>query len=244
MIDFSDTAALVRADLIASQNRAWQRIGAAGAWWPAEMRRAIAAEVRVANDCELCTRRKAALSPYTENGAHNGLGALSEALVEIIHRIVSDPGRLTRSWYDSVVGADVSPAQYVETLGVIATVIVIDTFARAVGSERPPLPDAQGGEPSRYTPEGARDLGAWVPMLAFEGHGAAESDLFANSAISNIRASLTLVPDEARNFNGLVNHHYMARPTPPDFFATERSITHPQTELLAARVSALNGCFY
>lgn len=243
-IDHSNTGAVVRADLVAAQNRAWQRIGTPGTWWPAATRLAIAAEARVANACRLCARRKAALSPYSEDGVHDGHGNLPTAVTEIVHRIVTDPGRLTQSWHESVIGGDLNPAQYVEMVSVVATVVMIDTFARAVGAEPPPLPDMQTGDPTHYTPDGACDLGAWVPMLGFDGHGAAESDLFANGAISNIRASLTLVPDEARNFNDLVNHHYAARPTPPDFFATERSITHPQIELLAARVSALNGCFY
>ena len=197
-IDYSATDAEVRPDLVAAHDRAWQRIGRPGTWWPAETRLAIAAEARVAADCGLCRRRKAALSPYTDDGSHDGLGKLPDTVVEVIHRIVTDPGRLTRHWHEQVIGDELNAAEYVETVGVVATVVMIDTYARAVGLEPPPLPATQAGQPPRYRPDGVGDLGAWVPMIGFDDHQPAEHDLFANGPISNIRASLSSVPDEAR----------------------------------------------
>ena len=242
VIGYDNTA--VRDDLVAVHNRAWKRLGSPGTWWPANQRLAIAAEVRKARDCALCQRRKEALSPYSIDEKHESSAELPSALIEVIHRVVTDPGRLTRRWYDDVIASGLSEAHYVETVGVIATVVMIDTYAWGVGQELPALPNAARGDPSHYVPDGADDLGAWVSMIGFDSHQPPEEDLFANGPIANIRASLSLVPDEARNFNDLVDHHYTWRPTPDDFYATQRSISQAQTELLAARVSALNGCFY
>ena len=242
VIGYHNTA--VRDDLVAVHNRAWKRLGSPGTWWPAHQRSAIAAEVRKARDCALCQRRKEALSPYSIDEKHESSVESPSALIEVIHRVVTDPGRLTRRWYDDVIGSGLSEAHYVETVGVIATVVMIDTYAWGVGQELPRLPNAARGDPSHYVPDGADDLGAWVSMIGLDSHQPLEKDLFANGPIANIRASLTLVPDEARNFNDLVDHHDTRRPTPDDFYATQRSISQAQTELLAARVSALNGCFY
>ncbi|MDA0261517.1 MAG: alkylhydroperoxidase-related (seleno)protein [Proteobacteria bacterium] len=245
-IDLATVGMSIRDDLAATRDRAWQRLGHAGTWWSGDERVAIAAEVRAVSDCELCGRRKAALSPYSIDGTHTHLGRLTAIHVDMIHRIVSDPGRLTRQWYEGIVGGrdGLSEGQYAETVGVIATVVMIDTFARGVGFALPGLPEPLSGEPSHYRPNGADERGAWLPLISFADHQPAESDLFAGKPIANIRASLSIVPDEARAFNDLVNHHYMPRPIPDDFFQTQRSITRAQTELLAARVSALNGCFY
>jgi hypothetical protein len=242
VIGYDNTA--VRDDLIAVHNRAWERLGSPGTWWPARKRVAIAAEVRRVRDCSLCQRRKEALSPYSIEGEHESSAELPSAVIEVVHRIVSDPGRLTRRWYDGVIGSGLSEAHYVEIVGVIATIVMIDTYARGIGQEPPTLPAAERGDPSNYMPDGVGELGAWVYMIRFEDHQPPESDLFPNGPIANIRASLSLVPGEARNFNDLVDHHYAWRPTPDDFYSTQRSISQAQTKLLAARVSALNGCFY
>lgn len=56
------------------------------------------------------------------------MGVLPEVLVEQIHRIVTDPSRLTRKWHDGLIEAGLTPEKYVETLGCMATTIAVDTF--------------------------------------------------------------------------------------------------------------------
>src|SRR5229473_830517 len=101
MIDISYATASVpvREDLLAAHRRAWQRLAQAGNWWTGAERVAIAAEVRHAWQCSLCKARKAALSPYTIAGTHDYVSTLSESAVEVIHRVVTDPGRLTQAWF-------------------------------------------------------------------------------------------------------------------------------------------------
>ena len=117
------------------------------------------------NACS-CKRRKEALSPSSVSGRHESLGQLPERIVEQIHAIVSDPGRLTRKWFEAVLASGTSDAEYVEIVGVMATVVSIDTFCRAIGVPAHPLPQPEAGAPHRRRPKTAHQRGeAWVPMI-------------------------------------------------------------------------------
>lgn len=234
----------VREDLAAAHRRAWERIARPGTWWTGEERVAMAAETRSACGCALCRESKAALSPFAVKGVHGSLGALPAPVVEVIHRLRNDPGRLTKAWYDGVV-ADIGDAPYVEIVGVVITVVGVDVFARAIGVEPRPLPTPVAGEPSRVRPAAAKPSGAWVPMIAVEDAVGPEADLYGTKAfVPNVRRALSLVPDEVRGFFGdLGSAHYFSIDEMMDIMK-ERAISRAQIELIAARVSALNQCFY
>lgn len=228
----------VRGDLTAAHQRAWQHLSHPGTWWTGEQRVAIAAETRKAQSCSLCQKRKAAVSPSAIEGGHDSLAALPESLVDVIHRIRTDPGRLTQRWYQQVLASGVSDAAYVEIVSVAATVVAVDTFARGLGIPAPALPDPVGGQPSHARPESAKLDVAWVPMIG------AEADLYGTGAfIPNIGRALSLVPAEAHAFFDLSAAHYFSLDDLMDV-TKGRAISRPQIELIAARVSALNQCFY
>jgi len=233
----------IRDDLTAAHSRVWERLGSPGTWFDATTRVEVAAELRNARHCTLCRRRKEAVSPYTLDGLHDGLGTLPESRVEIIHRIVTDPGRLTQSWYRRMLATGISEEEYVELVGLIAHVTVLDSFARAVGMSAQPLPEPKPGAPTRYRPAEARQHEHWVPTIAFEDHGPNEADMFPVKP-ANIRLAMTLVPAEARSFFDLSANQYLAGPKMFDFGHEFRAITHRQIELLAGRISALNQCHY
>jgi alkylhydroperoxidase family enzyme len=233
----------IRQDLVAAHERVWERLGRAGTWLDGATRIAVAEETRKAPSCSLCARRKAALSPYGNDGEHDSLALLPRVWVEAIHRIVSDPGRLVQSWYRSTISAGIEETQYVEMVSVIAHVVALDTFALALGVERRALSVPQPGAPSRYRPGKVRHTDAWVPTLGWGDADPEEADL-VSGPVSNIRRALTLVPDEARSFFDLAAHQYLSGPQMFDFSREYRAITHVQIELLAARVSALNQCTY
>src|SRR5215471_18223222 len=94
--------------------RAWGRIGCPGTWWDGAQRVAIAAETRHAPACALCHQRKEALSP----AAIGGRLALPDAVVEVVHRVRTDPSRLSKSWFRGVIAGGVSEEQYVETVSI------------------------------------------------------------------------------------------------------------------------------
>ena len=209
LISYSNAPIPVRDDIVAAHERAWNRIARAGAWFDGKTRLAIAAETRHAANCALCARRKESVSPYGIAGQHDTLGALPERLVEQIHRIVTDPGRLTRGWFDSLMASGTPDTEYVETVGVVATVVAIDTFCRAIGVPLHPLPAPQNGAPHQRRPRTARQRGeAWVAMIHpkdLEGElDSAEEQSLASywgGVPANIRRALSLVPEEMRESN-------------------------------------------
>jgi hypothetical protein len=242
----------VRPDLVEAHNVAWSRIARAGAWFDGATRVAIAAESRNALQCSLCRQRKNALSPYSIDGQHDSLDVLPERLVDPIHRIVTDPGRLTRAWFDRVIASGVSDAEYVETVGVAVTTVSIDTFCRAIGAPLNPLPEPVAGEPHRRRPRTAHQRGeAWVPLIHpkdLEGElDTPEEKVLAGywrGTFANIRRALSLVPEEAYAWFMLAEIQYLPGRWMRDFSREFRAITHAQIELIAGRVSVLNGCFY
>src|SRR5262249_52478047 len=135
----------IRADLAAAHRRARDHLARPGTWWSGAERVALMAEARNAPQCKLCRVRKEALSPAVISGAHDSLGELSDIAVEVVHRIRTDPGRLTRGWFDDVIRAGLSPEQYVEIVSVVAHTVALDTFARGVGLAGLPLPRPSDG---------------------------------------------------------------------------------------------------
>lgn len=252
MINYTNTPVAVRDDIIDAHREAWRRIARAGTWLDGATRVAIAAEVRHAAGCALCKRRKEALSPYSIAGHHNSLGQLPERVVEQIHRIVSDPGRLTRHWFEGILASGTSDVEYVEIVGVIVTVVSIDTFCRAIGVPAHRLPQPEAGEPFRRRPRTAYQRGeAWVPMIHpkdLEGEVDTEEERalarYWGGVLANIRRALSLVPEEALAWFKLVETQYLPGKWMRDFDREYRAITHAQIELIAGRVSVLNQCFY
>ena len=241
--DYRDAPVPVREDIAAAHNRAWRRIARPGTWHSGEVRVRIAAETRNAKACRLCAARKEALSPYGVEGEHDCLGGLSDATVEAVHRIATDPGRLTRKWYENLLADGLTAEQYVETVGVVCTTISVDTFARAMGMEPLLLPVPAAGEPIRVRPASAGQGAAWVPWILPDRAAEDEMDLFS-PIHANIHRAMSLVPAEARGFFDLVETQYLPHRQMRDFANEFRAITHSQIELLAGRISAINQCVY
>ncbi len=241
---FPDAAAPIRADILAAHARARAWIAAPGNWLTGAERVAIAAETRHALGCRLCAARRRALSPEAVTGRHDGPGALDPALVEIVHRIVTDPARLTRRWFEARQAEGVDDARYVETVGVTAVTVSLDTFARSMGLPPRRLPEPEQGEPSGYRPVAARMEEAWVPLIVHGEESGAEADLYSGSRGAYILMALTLVPGAKRAFFDLVETQYLPGRWMREFDVEHRAISHAQIEFLAARISALNQCVY
>ena len=86
-------------------------------------------------------------------------------MIEVVHRVRNDPGRLSERWFRDLIGAGFSEEQYVETVSIVAHVVAIDTMARGLGLDALPLPEPKPGLSSHYRPVGAKPGGAWVPWL-------------------------------------------------------------------------------
>src|SRR5262245_43319546 len=181
-LDYSAAGVPVRDDLRAAHDALWEHVRAPGTWWSGAERVAIVAESRTALQCALCRSRKVALSPNAVAGRHDAHGVLPEAAVEVIHRLRTDPGRLSRAWYEQIRTAGLSEGHYVELVALVAMTAGVDTFARALGIAAFALPTPEPGEPSRARPAGAKPNGAWVPALAAADAQGSEADLYGGAA--------------------------------------------------------------
>lgn len=215
--------------LTAPRDAAYAEVARAGDWLTAAERVAVWREVRDAATNELDRRRAESLSPNAVQGRHPASGPLSAVDVEVVHRIAIDPGRLTRSWAEAAM-AEIGEERYTELVGVTAIVTVLDTFARAMGWPAPELPDPVAGEPTRERPEGMGDTGAWVSQVV-------------EKTRANVTRTLTLVPVTNGTWRTLVDSHYTRG---PQFFdlAWSRPLSRPQVELVAARTTVAQQCFY
>lgn len=241
---FAGSELAVRGDLIDAHERAWAAIAAPGTWLTGARRVAVAAEIRRARSCAHCARILAALSPNGVAGAHESLGQLGAAEIELIHRVVGDPGRLSEKWSQDVLARGLAEGEYVEIVGLIAMVMMLDTFTRALGTRERALPAPLAGEPTRHRPAGAKKKAAWLPITEPEDATEADGPMYPNPKAGYIYRGLSLVPQSLRDYWALANCHYLPGPVIYKFDQCIRAIRRPQVEIIAARVSAMHQCVY
>lgn len=227
----------IRNDLIAAHERAWAAIAAPGTWLTGAERVAVAGEIRRAHACELCRRIKAALSP-------NSVGVHETARMELIHRVVNDPGRLSEKWALSVIARGLTDGEYIEIVGLVAMVMMMDTFRLALGLPPRELPEPKPGEPTRYRPSGGRKQAAWLPLVEPQDATEADGPMYPTPRAGYIYRGLSLVPQSLRDYWALASCHYLPGEYVYQFDKSIRALTRPQMEIVAARVSALHQCVY
>lgn len=236
----------MRTDLTEAVETAWRALGRPGVWWTGRERLDILSEARAARQCTLCRLRKSALSPHAVAGRHAAATSLRPDAIEAIHRIVSDPGRLSEAWYRRTTGTGLGDEAYVELLSVVAITTAVDTFDRACGAPVRALPALVAGEPTRRRPGGAKPGLGWMPMLAPEDVTADDPPLYSSAGRigGNVHRALSLVPEAMMQFWDMFEAMYLPQDAMRDFGREYRAITHAQIEMLAARVAVLNQCVY
>lgn len=223
----------------------WQALGEAGGWFSSTERLAIAGESRAARNCAHCLERKAALSPYAVAGAHTTLEKpLSLPAVEAIHRITTDPGRLSRQWYDELLAAGLLPEELVEITSVIGVVTIADTLSRALSQTQRELPRATAGGAHRQPVNGTTLDRGWVPMVDpdhAEGFVKIMYEQVEGAAgfVFNVARALTSVPEALRDFFGAFLPNYSTHGD-----VRPGGLSRTQVELLATSTSSYNDCFY
>ena len=232
----------LEASRLASEE-SWRELGGVGTWWTGAERVSIAAEARAARKCALCAERKAALSPYAVPAAHEASGILAAPVVDAVHRLMTDPGRITERWLKDLVATGLEPEAVVEIVAVVAFLSLADTLDVATADPERPLPQPSTGEPSRVRPPGLETSCAWVPTVdpeRAEGpaqmvYGMIQADA---GFIFHVARALTSVPDAMQTFFRAfaVNYHTHGE--------TKGTLSRPQVELLASSTSAINECFY
>lgn len=237
----------IRADLDRAHARAWEHLAGPGTWWDGAHRLAMVEACREALDCALCRERAAALSPFAVDGTHDSTSALPDNVVEVVHRIRTDSGRLTESWFRRMLDSGLSETEYVEIVGVISIATALDTLALGLGIPRLPLPEPLAGKPSRHRPSNARKTLAWVATLEPEDVEDADPNPYGDKTpdlVANIHRGMSVVPAEVAAFFELDDAIYLPQFALKDFATEYRAIDHAQMELVAARVSLINRCRY
>ena len=215
----------VREDMATALRRSWADIGRPGAWWTGPERVATAALARA-------ERRQRTEPPWSRDHSQPLPAPLPKQAVEAARKIGADPTHLDRDWAEGVI-SELGDAPYVELASVVVTTVAADAFCEAMGIEHEPLPEPEAGEPSRERPDGMGDIGAWVPVQVVDWNRA------------NVARALSLVPEGVRTFFRMVVAMYSGTGTDfTEMVWDHRPLARPQVELIAARVSALNQCFY
>ncbi len=238
----------IRPELTTSHDRVWRELAAPGTWLTGAERVAAARELRAARDCRLCQKRKAALSPGAIQGDHDMVVPdMPNGRVELIHKLVTDPGRITRSWVDALLADGMVDVHYVEVCGLVSAVTVVDTFHAALGLPLRALAAPAPGEPTRNRPRTAVQDEGYVPMIPSDGLADDYEDLFDTRYwVPNVHRAFSLVPDATRLADDLMASHYFCYEMVPRYTDADHdyAIDKLQIELVALRVSRHNDCFY
>jgi hypothetical protein len=236
---------VVRPDVVNAHAAAWQWIARPGTWMTGAQRCEVVREVRLARQCDLCKQRKNAPLPTLVQGEHNSNDVLTAGQVEAIHKLATDPGRLSKAWLDNLLSAGLTDGVYVETSGIVSIVMTMDTFTWSLGLEDTPVPEPLSGEPSPYRPPGAKLNDCWIATVSLEDMAASDGSLYGDRA-SGVHRALSLVPPTKIAVFDLQMAHYISPNAIADTSITSlgRDITRPQIEILASRVSVLNQCLF
>lgn len=237
-----------RSDLMEAMDRAWRDLGRAGTWYSGADRLRIAAEARRAADCPYCRECKAALSPYGVEGRHQSATELPDAVVDVAHRVVTNPSRLTETWFRRVLDQGVSEGEYAEIVGTVVTLVAVDRFLRALSLPTLDWPAATPGEPVRLEPPLSNKSYAWLRTVSTrDANDQLRRAWFGDRSpgfVPRVRQALSLAPDVLESFIPLSEAMYipsleLAIPT-----WSRPGLTRRESELIATRSAAYNDCFY
>ena len=223
----------VRDRFRAAHEQAITAYGNPGSWLDSETRVNVLIETRRARDCMVCQQQKESLSPYLVPGEHSAATDLDQNILELVHRLTNDASRLTKNWFEKVIGSGISQEIYVEVVGMVATAIIVDGFSAALGLPRLSEPEPLAGKPAKKKNEKVVDVGAWVPILDLP----ADTTESGIPSVPNIFRSMGLVPEAVQHFFGVMSSHY-------SLTSFDISLDRSQVEYIASRMSSHNQCFY
>lgn len=236
---YAESGYPVRADLDDIHAAQLEKLGAPGSWGTGAQRLAVAAAAR-----EACYDADILEAP--ENAGAAVELELPEVARRVARQVSAAPMDVDQAFYEAALADGLSDAEYTEIVGVVSRLSSFDVFARGIGVDLRPLPDAQPGKPSRERSAGAVIEQAWVPTVPNPPEGGADAEaLYGGKPKPYIMRALSLVPDEFRAHIGLEQIQYTKLDRILDYaYQHHEGLTRPQAEVVAGRVSALNECFY
>jgi hypothetical protein len=217
----------VRGDLQAAHSRVWRHVTEPGHWWTGAERRAAANVVLQAFNEQQPT------PPWVAVADRLGYDELPALVVDALYRMTAHAHSLTESWYGHLTGSVLSEPAYVELCGIVMAVSAVASMHRSVGAVPPKFDDAIAGEvtPTMFPLD--RSPRNWVPVRPPGGMRA------------SVVEALSAAPNEfALLWNHLAPAQYISDEEMVDLAWTRGTLSRPQTELVAGRVSALRQCFF
>lgn len=162
----------------------------------------------------------------TARATYFGSATTSDPVPRAAARVSGAPGSIREDWVEGI-AAEIGYPKYVEITGIVARLTAVDTVHRALGLELMALPEPLPGEPTGEIDDHATKKASWVPTAG---------------SVSVVN-SLSLVPAESRAQEVMSGPLYMTYEEMDDP-AQPGVIPRAQKELVAARTSAINECFY
>jgi hypothetical protein len=155
-------------------------------------------------------------------------GILPPPVAEATELVAVAPATIRPAHLERWAAQGLDPLSYVELVGIVSRITALDVAAFGIGRRPATLRDPLPGDPGRVPAEGAEVTTGWVPTV---GPASAPS-------------SLSAVPAEKEAMFDLHGMLYLPLEEMLDVGAARDGLTRPQLELVAARTSALNECFY
>lgn len=160
-------------------------------------------------------------------GATGERPSSGEPLEELVHQLTVEPATVREARVRELERLGVPASTYVEALSLVARLTAIDTFSFAIGAEPTEIPPADDGPPTGRVAGDASLDGGWVPTV-----GPASPP-----------SALSLLPDEHDALHDVHGVLYLSVAQMADLDA-DRGLHRTQMELVAARTSLLNECFF
>ena len=210
---------VARSDLMDAHAASWRHIAEPGAHFTAQQRLRVAA---VARDAYLASEPSPAwVRPF------------GEPALDVAYRIARHAGTITQQWYEQIITEGMHPLEWVEIVGIVVATVPVVSFVRAAGLPPAEFPLPEPGVPhGRVADELAPATLNWVPV-------AAPADRTAS-----VVQALSALPDEWDNLWRLAGAQYMSDAQMADPRWNRGTLSRPQMELTAGRISRIRECFF
>ena len=214
-------------DLLESFNACWARLAEPGEWWTGKERVAILEEVR--NDRnEGHPKVRSSLSDLSNTPSP----VISPLTSEIVRMVTSNAAEIDEKWAKEAISL-IGEGKYSELVSLVVNIVPIDIFCLLLGRPVVSLPVPKGGKPGGTIPDGLSDGGAFVPWLT------------ENFVGPNVARALSFVPKDNEVRMKLVESMYAGGGKFISMVWDENEpLDRAQVEIIAARPSSINECFY
>jgi hypothetical protein len=154
-------------------------------------------------------------------------GGLPDVIIEAASKIAIDAHTIEQGWVEQCFDRGLTPLQMVELTAIVAQLSTIDTYTIGIGEALRELPEPLPGDPGREEVKGAKLTRGWYPTRGVAGAPNCFSAVAAeNKALHEIHEAMYLDMQEMADVSIV------------------KSLHRSQIELLAARTSNYNDCFY